>query len=127
MKFDKLTPFEWEIMKIFWEENITTVREVVDALPLQFQRAYTTVQTYVERLVDKDVLSKEKKGKVNHYHSLIPRQSAVINETDSMVNKVFNGSFSSLAAYLVHSGKLDDKDFEELQQMIRDAKEKNNV
>ena len=43
--------------------------------------------------------------------------------TDTLVSRVFNGSFGSLAAFLVNSDKLTNKDLDKIKQLI-DDKEK---
>ncbi|HBY18973.1 MAG: BlaI family transcriptional regulator, penicillinase repressor [Candidatus Marinimicrobia bacterium] len=119
-----MTPLEWEIMKLFWKHGKTSIRKIADKLPESYQRAYTTIQTYVERLVDKGLLQKEKKGKINLYEPVIREQTALHHETESFVKRAFNGSFSRLSGYLIKSGKLSEDEIEELQLMIDHYREK---
>ncbi len=118
-----LTPFEWQIMNIFWDMEEATVRQIADALPPAYQRAYTTIQTYVERLTDKKMLTKSRDGKVNRYRISVPRQKLLKSETNSMVERLFNGSFSNMAAYLARNGKLTETDIENLKRIIDGQKE----
>ncbi len=59
---DALSQFEWLIMNHLWINDKASAREVMESMPEEAQRAYTTIQTYLERLVDKGYLAKEKLG-----------------------------------------------------------------
>lgn len=120
IKANNLTPFEWEIMKLIWKSHPRTVRQVVDALPSEYQRAYTTVQTYVERLVEKGFLNKKKDGKINIYAPAVAEEPVREREIARVVQKAFDGSFGSLAAYLVKSRRLNEEELNELFELIND-------
>ena len=92
-KVETLTKFEWEIMKQVWKKGRATVREVHEALAPTQSRAYTTIQTYMERLVDKKYLSKKKIGLVNFY-------SAKVKETDTLRRE------ASLRRFIFKTGRL---------------------
>ncbi|MDD3807107.1 MAG: BlaI/MecI/CopY family transcriptional regulator [Candidatus Marinimicrobia bacterium] len=127
MKKDKkMTPMEWEIMKVFWKNGKCSVRDVVEELPNEYKRAYTTIQTYIERLASKGFLSKEKDGKINFYKPILQEQTAIHQETVQLVKRVFNGSFSHLSSYLVKSGKLSLHEIDELNRLIDSYRENNN-
>lgn len=51
-----LGDLEYEIMRVLWEKNGATVREVVDYLKRERKVAYTTIMTVMTRLVDKGLL-----------------------------------------------------------------------
>ncbi len=115
---DALSQYEWLIMNHIWEVESASAREVMEALPEEAQRAYTTIQTYMERLVDKGYLTKEKIGMVNFYTTNIPRESVVDGATNNFIDKVFQGSGSSLAAYLLKNNKLNQKDLEKIRDVL---------
>ena len=105
---DALSQFEWLIMNFLWDMEKASARKVMESMPEEGQRAYTTIQTYMERLVDKGYLSKEKIGMVNFYTTEIARESAVDGATSNFIDKVFQGSGSSLAAYLLKNNRLNE-------------------
>ena len=118
MTAERLSNFEWEIMNQIWSLGSASAREVLEALPTEHQRAYTTIQTYLERLVEKKYLSKEKLGLVNYYSAIIPKESAVHRETKRFVDQVFSGSTSQLAAYLLGQGTIEPADLESIKLML---------
>lgn len=121
----KLAAAEWEIMNDLWNsEGASAVREVRGRLYPKGQKAYTTVQTIMNILVEKGFLKKQKIGMVNFYRPVVSREKATQQETRSLVARAFDGSFGALANYLVDSGKLSESELRELQSLL-DARQPN--
>jgi len=119
MAKSELTPSEWELMNVIWSiGRETTVREVLELRYPEGERAYTTVQTVMNKLVDKGFLKREKIGLVNFYTSYKKQSNSIKNETKNFVKQVFNGSFISLANFLIQSGTLNKDEIDELKKII---------
>ena len=120
----RLSEAEWEVMDGVWHLNRqVTVRDVVDYLYPNGEKAYTTVQTIMNILFEKGVLNRQKIGPVNVYKSALSREDAAQDETRTLVSRMFEGSFGALATYLVDSGELSRKELDELRALI-EAREK---
>ena len=115
---DALSQFEWLIMNHLWVSDRASAREVMESMPEASQRAYTTIQTYLERLVDKGYLAKEKIGMVNFYTTQVPREEIVDGATNSFIERVFQGSGSSLAAYLLKNKSLNPDDLQKIKDIL---------
>jgi BlaI family transcriptional regulator, penicillinase repressor len=115
---DALSQFEWLIMNHLWINDKASAREVMESMPEEAQRAYTTIQTYLERLVDKGYLAKEKIGMVNFYTTQVPREEIVDGATNSFIERVFQGSGSSLAAYLLKNKSLNPDDLQKIKDIL---------
>lgn len=113
-----LSELEWQIMNVIWDSNNISVREVNEKLGKA--RAYTTIQTYLERLVDKGYLIKNKTKSINFYSSLVDKEKTRKNAVGSFLKSVFNNSFSKMAANLFDSSELTKDDLRELKKMIDD-------
>lgn len=87
MKNKTLSEFEWQIMRVVWDNGQISVREVHNTISQTENKAYTTVQTYMERLVGKDFLQKEKIGSVNYYSAKVLEKDIQQNETSSLMKK----------------------------------------
>jgi predicted transcriptional regulator len=125
-KVETLTKFEWEIMKQVWKNRQMTVREVHEALSPTQSRAYTTIQTYMERLVDKKYLSKKKIGLVNFYSAKVKETDTLRRETSHFVKRAFDGSFSKLAAFLFDTQDFDEKDLKAIKRLIEEKEREND-
>jgi len=118
-KSKRLAQAEWEIMDCIWQfEEAVPIRSVVDRLYPNGEKAYTTVQTVMNILVEKGFLRRRKLGALNLYSSLVSRREVVKAETESLVSRVFKGSFGTLATYLVDSADLSDEEIEEIKKLI---------
>ena len=120
----RLAEAEWEVMDGVWHlDRQVTVRDVVDYLYPNGEKAYTTVQTIMNILFQKGVLNRQKIGPVNVYKSALSREDAAQDETRTLVSRMFEGSFGALATYLVDSGELSHRELDELRALI-EAREK---
>jgi len=120
----RLAEAEGEVMDGVWDlDDSVTVREVHEKLYPNGEKAYTTVQTIMNILTEKGVLSRKKIGPVNVYTALLSREDVARDETQSLVSRMFEGSFGALAAYLVNSDTLSREELDELKSLI-DEKER---
>ncbi len=124
-KVETLTKIEWEIMKQIWKNDKTTVRDVHEALSPAQSRAYTTIQTYMERLVDKKYLAKEKIGLVNFYTARVKETDTLKRETSHFIKRAFDGSISKMAAYLIDTQNINEEDLISIKKMIEKKEQEN--
>jgi predicted transcriptional regulator len=113
-----LSDVEWKILKLLWKKGVLSVREVWQQLYPDGQKAYTTVQTYMDRMVEKGYLRKEKIGLANFYQPIVEKKSLVEEATEKLVTRAFDGSFGRLAAFLLDSDNLSEEDLKIIKEMI---------
>lgn len=119
VKPEKLGAVEWEIMEGVWQaEERVTVRDVHSRLYPGGQKAYTTVQTMMNTLADKGVLAKEKIGMVNFYLPALSRPQATRAETQSLVRRIYKGSFGALASHLISAEDMTGEELDQLKALI---------
>ena len=120
----RLTPAEWEIMQAVWAfEKAVTVRDVLEHLYPSGEKAYTTVQTVMNTLVTKELLSRDKIGMVGFYTPTNSREKTTLEETSRLVTKVFGGSIPAVASSLMSLDDLDLDDIAEIKRLIRRREE----
>jgi predicted transcriptional regulator len=114
----KLTRFELEIMQVLWELGSGSVREIQERLPEKRRPAYTTVQTIVRRLEEKEAVRRLKKiGNAFIFEPLITRRSAHHRLINDLLDS-FGGSARPLMAHLAEIGKLSLEDLKELEDIV---------
>ncbi|MFQ5602085.1 MAG: BlaI/MecI/CopY family transcriptional regulator [bacterium] len=119
----KLADAEWEIMNGIWHfKKPVTVREMHAHLYPKGEKAYTTVQTIMNILVEKKFLRKDKIGMVNFYFPIVAYEDFTRQETRTLVSRIFDGSFGALATYLVDSGELSQEELIQLKALINSKK-----
>ncbi len=116
---EKLTPAEWEIMETVWElGGAPSVRDVLDSAYPGGEKAYTTVQTIMNTLVKKGLLTPQKTGLVNFYTPVKSRHDMVQFEMKNMLSRVFNGSVPALANYLIDFQDLSLDEIQKIKELL---------
>jgi BlaI family penicillinase repressor len=114
----KLTEPEWLIMNALWEKHPVKVRDVVERLPSTVNWAYTTVKTMLDRLVEKKVVGKSKRGNVGLYEPLVSRRQARRTAMRIMLDQAFDGAFGPMMHFLVEDEKLSAEQCKELIKIL---------
>ncbi|HXB74219.1 MAG TPA: BlaI/MecI/CopY family transcriptional regulator [Candidatus Acidoferrales bacterium] len=116
-----LTEQELEIMKIVWERDKTTVRDVYEALLERRKVAYTTVMTMMKILETKKYLKKTLADRAYVYRPAQPKGQVIGDMVREFVNRVFNGSAEPLLVHLVDQHGLSSQELEEIARLRRKA------
>jgi len=114
-----LTGQELEIMKIVWERDRATVRDVYEALLERRKVAYTTIMTMMKILEQKGFLKKSQEERAYVYRPAQPKRQVIGAMVREFVNRVFNGSAEPLLVHLVEEHHLSGKDLEEIARLRR--------
>ncbi len=106
-------------MEAIWDQGgAPSVREVLESKFKHGEKAYTTVQTIMNNLVNKGMLSRNKIGLVNFYRPLKQRRSQVKTEVGNIIKRVFRGSAPALANYLIDQEKLSLEEIDEIKELL---------
>jgi len=115
----ELSVAEWEIMQVIWSGTTPlTVREVLDHAYPNAEKAYTTVQTLMNILVDKKFLRRKKVGLVNFYSAAVSRDKILRKSLSTLAGRMFQGSFGAMASFLVGSAALSPEEIQELKKLL---------
>ena len=119
MSQTKLSKLEFQIMEALWTRGASSIREIQESFPEKRRPAYTTIQTTVYRLEEKNVLRRV--GKVANFHifeAAVSRDAAQRRLIDDLL-AVFGGRTQPVMAHLIESGKLTLDDVKEAEQALR--------
>src|SRR2546427_4782583 len=114
-----LTEQELEIMKIVWQREKATVRDVYEALLERRKVAYTTVMTMMKILEHKKYLTKTLADRAYVYRPAQPKGQVIGDMVRDFVNRVFNGSAEPLLLHLVQEHDLAPEELEEIARLRR--------
>ena len=106
-------------MKVVWERDKTTVRDVYEALLERRKVAYTTVMTMMKILEQKKYLKKSQEDRAYLYRPVKPKNQVIQSMVREFLDRVFNGSAEPLLLHLLEDQKLSEKDLREISRMIR--------
>lgn len=120
----RLTPLEFQIMTTLWERGKASIREIQEAFPEDDRPAYTTVQTTIYRMEDKNIVRRVRKvGNFHIFEPAVSRNDAQGRLIDDLL-ALFGGRTQPVMAHLVESGKLTLDDVKEAEKALRKLSKK---
>ena len=121
-KLTELTESEWAIIKAVWEKEPSTAPEVQQKLEAQTAWTYSTVRTFMDRMVVKRLLSAEKVGKLTLYRSAVTREQAQRGELFYALKHAFNGALTPMVQCLLDSKRPSKEELAQLEQLIKEKR-----
>jgi BlaI family transcriptional regulator, penicillinase repressor len=110
---------EFEVLKALWQLGPATVRDVLSALEGAGRHiAYTTVQTMLTRLEQKNFVRSDKSGPAFVYRAVVSRERLSRSRLKKLVDQLYDGAAGPLVLELVRTQHLDPAEIEELQKLI---------
>ena len=85
-----LGPLERAILKIVWNNDKVCVRHVLDQLADDFNPAYTTIMTIMNRMVDKGILVREKPNNTCYYQTSQSKKDFLSNLIEKKMETIIN-------------------------------------
>ncbi len=116
-----LTELELKIMKVIWDLDQCTVRQVYEELLKRKRIAYTTVMTMMNILEEKGHLRKRKEGRAFIYVPAHSQERVISNMVEDFVSRVFDGSARPLVLSLLQDRKLSEKDRKEIAKLLEET------
>ncbi len=105
-------------MKIVWDRQTATVRDVYEALLERRKVAYTTVMTMMKILEQKGYLNRKQVDRAYVYRPAHPKNRVIGAMVRDFVNRVFNGSAEPLLVHLIADSHLTPNEIEEIRRLI---------
>ena len=118
-----LSAAEWQIMECLWEHSPRTLMEIVRALTPATGWSKSTIVTMVTRLEAKGALRHTEGARARLYSPTVLREQAALQETESLLRRVYRGSVGMMVNTLADSRGLSAADIEELSAILEKAKE----
>jgi predicted transcriptional regulator len=88
---------EVETMPIMWRLHTATVKQVHRELIDWRDLAYTTIATTMERLTEKGVLTRERRGLAYIYTLALSREQYAVQAVRQIIDEVLDGDARGLA------------------------------
>ena len=104
-----------------WERSPSTLGELTKALEPDTRWTRATVFVMLKRLIAKNAVRVEEGGRANVYMPLIERDDVAPAETESFLNRVYDGSVGMLFSALTSRNRLSDQEIAELRRILDKA------
>ena len=115
-----LTSAEWNVMECLWEKGSITGREATNMLEEKMGWNRSTTLTLLRRLEEKGAISSDSKGTKKRFLPIISREDAALQETESFLERVYNGSISMMLSAMTKKQALSKSEIDELYAMLKD-------
>ncbi|MGB2864730.1 MAG: BlaI/MecI/CopY family transcriptional regulator [Sedimentisphaerales bacterium] len=113
----ELTEAEWEIMKVIWEKEPCAAGTVQETLSQSRDRAYSTVKTTMDRMVDKGFLQIERIRNLQLFRSCISEVDARRGEFRKMLKRAFDGALTPMMQFLIEHEGLSKEEASQLRKL----------
>ena len=124
MKYNSgLSENEWYIMQVLWEKSSASLRELCDALSESKGWTKHAISSFLKRMLEKGAISVDESGKVKNYIAVWNKDETILEETQSITERVYRGDLLLLVSNAVKEQKLTKKEIEELKSMLDSMEE----
>ncbi len=118
----KPTESELEILKILWNKESATVREVHLELSKTKESGYTTTLKLMQIMFEKGLVKRDDSNKTHIYEPAISKQRTQKQFLDKMINTLFAGSSTQLVLQALGNQKSSKDELDEIQKYLDNLK-----
>jgi predicted transcriptional regulator len=113
-----LGELQFAIMRVLWEEEEATVARVQEALPLDRQRALTTIATMLTKMERKGVVEHRVEGRQFVYRPTVTEDAVTRSMVADLTQRLFEGDVGALVSHLISVQEIDDAELGRLRELI---------
>ena len=114
----RLLASELEVLEVLWDADGLTIVEVQRQLANPV--GYTTVQTRLNRMVDKKLVKRARTTPAK-YSAAVSREEATSMDLKTLLDRVSQGQVIPLVAQLMRDRSLSQAEYDELRELIDQA------
>lgn len=120
----QISESEWLVLQCLWKQSPLEIKDLVSMLREKTGWNANMVRTLVVRLQEKGAIGSEKQHRFYRYYPIASETECVQEETQSFLDRVFEGSPAKMIAALTGSGKLTEQDCREIEAILQTLKER---
>jgi predicted transcriptional regulator len=108
------------VMDVLWRQHPCSAEAVATALAQDRDWQEATIKTLLNRLLNKGAIAAEKDGRRYLYTPVLQREDWLIDESESLLDRLFGGRVAPLVAHFSAHRKLSRKDVAELRKLLEE-------
>jgi len=127
----EMTEVEWEIMRVVWDKEPCAAGTVQEELASRRKphngsppKAYSTIKTTMDRMVEKGFLKIEKVRNLQLFKSCISEIDAKHREFTKMLKRAFDGALTPMMQFLIEHEGISKDEASQLREIVRKAEGK---
>jgi len=122
----KPSELEMQILGVLWTRGPSTAREVLDSMPDQKRRAYTSILSVLQAMDRKGFVKRHREGLTDHWRPSQRKETILRPYLGDLIKKVFAGKPSAAFLHLLESNTIDEPEMREIEKMIEEHKRRKN-
>ncbi|KQZ60347.1 MULTISPECIES: BlaI/MecI/CopY family transcriptional regulator [unclassified Lysobacter] len=116
----QISEAESVVMDVLWRRHPLAAEDVVAALSERQDWQEATIKTLLNRLLNKGAVRAEKQGRRYLYAPVLKREDWVLEESQGLLQRLFDGRVAPLVAHFSEQRKLSRKDIAELRKLLEE-------
>ena len=116
----QISEAESVVMDVLWREHPLAAEDVVAALAARQDWQEATIKTLLNRLLNKGAVRAEKQGRRYLYAPVLRREDWVLEESQGLLQRLFDGRVAPLVAHFSEQRKLSRKDIADLRKLLEE-------
>ena len=119
-----LSPAQWEVMEALWQAKTLTGREATEILEEKMGWNRSTTLTHLRRMEEKGIVGSRTEQSTKVFYPRLPREEAVLQETESFLDRVYHGSISMLLSAMTKKQSLSQSEIDALHALLDETEGK---
>jgi predicted transcriptional regulator len=120
----KPTEVELELLRVLWDKEEATVRELYEVVSQQRALGYTSVLKTLQIMTEKGLVERTEAGKAHIYRAVASQEETQNQLLRDLSTRLFAGSAAQLAMHALAMEPASAEELEEIRRIIRQKKER---
>jgi predicted transcriptional regulator len=113
------TESELELLRILWDKQPATVRDIYDALNANRPSGYTTVLKLLQIMTVKGLVVRDEANRAHLYRSAISQDAMQSKLLKDLSVRLFSGSAAQLALHALSMEPASDSELDEIRALLK--------
>jgi BlaI family penicillinase repressor len=118
MKAPLISDSEWKIMRLLWRKSPQGAYDLIEQLGPREGWHPNTIKTMLTRLHKKKAVAVTKYKNLHLYEPVISEEECIHAESESLLDRLFEGSVKPLLVHFARRKKLSKTDLDELRKIL---------
>ncbi|MEK3903143.1 BlaI/MecI/CopY family transcriptional regulator [Paenibacillus sp. FSL R7-0179] len=114
----KLYDSELKVMDVLWKEGVLTAKQLAGILKEQVGWNKNTTYTVIKKCIEKGAIERMEPN--FQCRAVLAREQVQQQETEELVNKIFDGSVDLLFAALLNKRNLSTEEVQRLKRLVNE-------
>jgi predicted transcriptional regulator len=120
----KPTEVELELLRVLWDKDSATVRELYEVVSQQRALGYTSVLKTLQIMTEKGLVERAEAGKAHVYRAAASQEATQNQLLRDLSERLFSGSAAQLAMHALSMQPASEKELQEIRRIIKQKREK---